>query len=180
MIVHNPRGLHMGVYDRGADKLEPPFFQIFADRVRQFRARGKLRKGRKFIVYRFSAGKAPDVFIECSEFFSDLDKSLSVCDCTLDLKPVPDDAGVFQQGAFFPAIVLGDLGKIEVVECLSEIFPLSQNGKPAQSRLEPLKDEEFEYFPVIVNRNPPFRIVVLEEKGIVRGPRTGLFFPFHD
>jgi hypothetical protein len=57
-------------------------------------------------------------------------------------------------------IIPGDLPGIKPVKDLPEVFPLPQDGPPAQPCLESLQDKKLEEEPVIVDGKSPFLVVV--------------------
>ncbi len=56
----------------------------------------------------------------------------------------------------------GDDGRIEVVEGFPVVFPLFENRLPTQARLGPFEDQELEESAVVMDRDTPFVVVVLD------------------
>src|SRR5262249_5761743 len=70
------------------------------------------------------------------------------------------------------SFVASDDSRIETVERNAIRLALLENRAPAQARLRPFENQELEQETVIMNRNAPFPIVVVDHRVIGPGPRT--------
>src|SRR3954471_12980025 len=98
----------------------------------------------------------------------DLHEAAGVRDRGCDFGPVAHDARVGEQASLFPGAVTGDFPIVEAVEGLPVVLPLGEDGVPRESRLSALEEEEFEQLAVIVDRDPPFLVVIGDGKGVAR------------
>jgi hypothetical protein len=178
MVIHHPGGLHLGINDGGPYELESPLLEIPAYQVRQCGFGGHFLERFQFIAYGLSIDESPNVPVEGSEPLPDYDESIGVADCRVDFESVADYSAVLEQGCDFTGTVFRDFIKIEVVKRLTEVFPFIQDGAPAQAGLKAFEDQEFEQFPVVMDRSAPFVIMVLGHQNILRTPAIRFVF-FH-
>ena len=75
------------------------------------------------LTIRFAADELPDVGVEAAELLLTCEKGLGVFDEGAHLEPVAHDAGVGKQFGNLRVIVMGDLRRVEVVECAAIGFP---------------------------------------------------------
>ena len=150
----------MGIYDATSDELESSFLEVFAESI-------GFRRSCRDVFHRFatvldgsSSHKLPDVVVETTELLLHGEKSLGIRDGGRDLESISNDAWILEEGSDFSLVEARDLGRIEVGESLAVGVALVQHGGPAQSRLSPLEDEKLEVLPIVVNRNPPLRVVI--------------------
>src|SRR5438445_404329 len=160
MVIDHSHGLHKGIADRRANKLETALEQIFAHRVRFGSFRGNHFKGFPGVVDWFAADELPDVSIETAKFFLDRQKSVRVLDCRSDFQAVSNYARISQKFLDFASVILCNLVRIKVVEGATEIRSLFEDNRPTQTRLCTLQDEKLEEQPVIVHGNAPLGIMV--------------------
>ena len=179
MVIHHPGGLHLGINDGGTDELESPLLEIPAYQVRQWGFGGHFLERFQFIAYGLPIDESPNVPVEGSKPLPNDDESLGIADCRVDFEPVADYSTVLEQGCDFTGIVFRDFIIIEVVKRPAEVFPLIQDGAPAQAGLKAFEDQEFEQFPVVMDRSAPFLIMVLGHENIIRTPAIRFVF-FHD
>ena len=144
MVVDHPRRLHMGVTDRGADELETSGHKIFAEKDRLRGGRRKLREALPPVDQRPTVDETPDVFVEGAELLAHLQEGPGVRYCALDLAPVSDDRRVLEKKLDSLRIEEGDPLGVKTGEEPAEVFPLSKNRTPAEPRLHPFEDQEFE------------------------------------
>src|SRR5437588_4100064 len=107
------------------------------------------------ILDRLAADKAPQVSIESPEFFSHGEKHFRILDGGRDLKAVPHDSAVAQQPLNVALAVAGDFLRAKPVERVPIVFPLFQNGGPAQPGLRTFKNKELEEHSIIMHRDAP-------------------------
>src|SRR2546427_12897711 len=63
--------------------------------------------------------------------------------------------------------VTGDSPRLEIVECLSIVYSLVQNRLPRQFRLGTFQYEKLEQCIVVVDRDAPFLVMILDHQWIV-------------
>ena len=98
MVVDHARRLKVGVHDRRSNELESPGLHVFRDAIGELRARGQVAQSAKAVVDRLSIGESPDVAVERPELLPDFQESPRIAHGGIDLQPVPDDAGVAEEG----------------------------------------------------------------------------------
>ena len=115
------------------------------------------------------ARELPDVAVEGTELFLDLQEALGVVDDGLDFASVADDASVRHQAFDVGVGVGGDLHGVEVGEGFAEVLPLVEDGLPGEAGLHALQAEEFELLAVVVDGDAPLVVVVGHHQGVVGG-----------
>src|SRR5439155_21228629 len=115
-------------------------------------------------------GEAPNVLIKAAELFLHFEKTPRVGDGAFDFQAIADDALIVHQARDIRVIKSGDLKRIKVLERLAKVIPLSQDGNPAQPRLEALQDQHLEYLSIVMDRKPPLRIVIFTVESILSAP----------
>ncbi len=111
---------------------------------------------------RGAIGELPEEVIEAAEFFPELEVGLGVGDSGLDFEPVADDAGVGEELFDLLWGVTGNAFGVEVVERLPVAIAFLEDGEPAESGLGTVEDDFFEEFGVVMFRDAPFFVVVLD------------------
>jgi len=172
MVIHHPHRLHKGITDGGAAKAEAALLHVFADGIGKPCAGWNMLQVFPFVVNGLVIGKAPDIAVEAAEFLLHLQERFCIFHRRLNLHLVPDDAGILHQRAELFGIVPRDFLRIEVVECLSEVFALVHDGAPAQSRLKSIEHDGFKQLAVIMTRASPLTVMVGEHQRVILGPRT--------
>src|SRR5436190_13645184 len=119
VVVHEARGLHVGVHDGRAYEGEAAPLQVLAQRVGLARARRNLAHALPAVALRLAADEAPDVRVEGAELLLHLQERTRVLDGGADLEPVADDAGVGEQPARLARAEARDLRGIEAGERLA-------------------------------------------------------------
>src|SRR6476646_11334886 len=119
VIVNHACCLHEGVADRRADEFESASQQVAAHGIGFGSVRGYVSEGSPPILNWRTANKAPEISVESSEFFSQLEKSFRVLDRSRDFQSVPHDAIVAQQPLSVAFAVAGDLFRAKSVKCFS-------------------------------------------------------------
>ena len=115
-------------------------------------------------------GETPDVLIKAAELFLHLEKTPRVGDGAFDFQAIADNTLIFHQARDIRVIESGDLTRIEVLERLAKVIALSQDGNPAQPRLEALQDQHLEYLSIVMDRKPPLLIVIFTVERILSTP----------
>lgn len=125
VIVNHADSLHKGVADGGADESESPPLQITGHCLR-FRclSRHVLKGDHSGSPKRFVVGELPDVAVEASELFLNLQEALGVVDYGIYLQPVAHDTSIGQQSLPISCSVSCHLHHIEVIECPPKVVPL--------------------------------------------------------
>lgn len=162
VIVNEAGRLHVGVDDRAANELETTFLQVLAERV------GLRRRGWyvgvlfEAVLDGLAAHKFPDVFAETAKLLLHGKKRFRICYGGVHLEAIAHDAWIQQQ--FFDALVgkAGDLYRVKIGERLAVAFTLVEYRRPAETRLCTLEEQKFELYTVVMGRNAPLRIVILD------------------
>ena len=119
--------------------------------------------------------EAPNIGVEATELFLNIDEFSRVVDRCQDLCSVADDTFILQQRFDLPPAVARDFFRIESRKGLAIGVALAQHGVPAQAGLRPFQGQEFENCPVIMHRHAPFPVMVFD---IIRfgqiDPRTAI------
>jgi hypothetical protein len=171
MIIDHSCRLHERITDRRPDEFESASQQVAAHGVGFGAVRGYVSQSSPTILDWFAVDKPPKISIETSEFFSHLEKSLRVLDCSRDFQSVPHDAIVAEQSLDVSLAIAGNLFRAKSIERFSVVLALFQNSVPAQSRLRSFEDEEFEEHSIVVHRNAPF-LIVISDRGFCGRPGT--------
>ena len=167
MIIDHSNGLHMGVKHGRTQELESPFLQIFRPKDRFRALSGVIIQAFKPVDPGLSGDPGPHVAGKVPKFPADLEESLGVMDGGEYFGPVTDDALILQQPADLAGPETGDFLEIKPGKILAEILAFIQNRPPGKTRLERFQNQELENFPVVMDRNAPFLVMVPEHKGIV-------------
>ena len=139
MIVHHAHRLHEGVADRAAHKLETSPFQVLAHGIRFRGLRRDFLDRLPGVLLWLVADKSPNVLVKRAEFVLHGQEHFRILDGSLDLQPVADDPGIGQQAPSLFLAVLGDDGRIEIVEGFPVVLSFFQNRLPTQTRLRLLR-----------------------------------------
>jgi hypothetical protein len=162
VIVDEARCLHVRVDDRTANELKAAFLEVLAKRIGLRRRRRNIRVLFEVILDGLGAHKLPDVFAETAKFFLHGEKRPGIRYGRVHLETIAHDARVQQQ--FFNALVrkASDLYRVKVSECLTVAFTLVEYRRPAEARLRAFEDQELKLHAVVVKRNAPLRVVILD------------------
>src|SRR5450631_138452 len=172
MVVDHAGGLHEGIDDGRADKLESARRQFFRYLDRQRRRCRHAGGGLEVIDLRPAVDEIPQEFREAGAVLHDLEIALGACDRALDLGAVADDAGVVHQRMQLFGVVARDLFRDEIVEGAAKVVALAQDRDPRQPGLKTVEDELFVQRAVIIFRHAPFGVVIGQVKRIFAGPWT--------
>src|SRR5579875_4107377 len=93
-----------------------------------------------------------------------------VGDGRVDLRPVPDDAGVGEESPDVVRAERGDRGDVESGEGGAEVLALAEDRQPGQPGLERLQAEPLEHGLVAAERPAPLLVVVGEVFGAADAP----------
>ncbi len=94
VIVNHAHGLHVGVTNRTADKLEAAFFKILAHLIRLRRGDRDVFKFFPVIDNRFAIDKLPDVVAKIAVFFHDGKINAGIGDRRIHFEPVANDGRI--------------------------------------------------------------------------------------
>jgi len=97
-----------------------------------------------------------------------------IADRSLNLEPVSDYAWVQEQIIHLRLIIAGYQSRVKVIESEPEIFPFFNNARPTQAGLEAIQHNEFKQFPVIVQRDAPLLVVIVNHEWIFAHPVTSV------
>ena len=81
-----------------------------------------------------------------------------------------DDAGIEQQAFDIGLVHGGDLGNVEAMKDLAEVFALAQDGDPGEAGLEAFEADLFEQARVGGDGAAPFVIVIMAIKRVLARP----------
>ncbi len=160
MIVDQTDGLHERIADGRADKLKASLQQVFAQSCGQRCSREE--RPCAFAPHWLVVYEAPDVLIETTKLLLYFEEGLGVLNCGCDFQTVADNTGIVEELFDFALIVVGDAGRIELVESGAVVFSLAKDRFPAQSRLCAFENQELKEHSVIVLGHAPFPIVVCD------------------
>jgi Metallopeptidase family M81 len=90
----------------------------------------------------------------------------------------PNPSGMVTDDAFetitglseLPLPILRDLVRLEIVKGSPVVFALSQYGDPAQSCLRAFENEQLKQSSIVVERSPPFTVVIGDVKRVIDCP----------
>ena len=162
MVIHHADGLHEGVANRASYKPKVSPLQLFAHGIRLKRAGGNVFHRLPSVLLGMPFNKLPDELIEATEFILHGKKCFGIVDRGLNLEPVTNNPRIRHEFRLLLHPVLGNQERVELIERLSIVFSLFENCGPTQPRLCSFKDQKLEEQSVIVNRNAPLGIVVLD------------------
>ena len=117
------------------------------------------------------ARELPDVTVEGTELFLDIQEALGVVDDGLDFASVADNARVGHQALDVGVGVGGDLLGVEAGEGFAEVLPLVEDGLPGEAGLHTLQAEELELLAVVVDGDAPLVVVVGHHQGSSGEPK---------
>ena len=124
----------------------------------------------------------PDISIEASKLLLHIEKFFCVVNRGFDLRPIADDAVVFQQRIGLALAIASDFLGIEVGESLPIRVALAQHRVPTQARLCSLQRQKLKDQTIVMYGNAPFLIVISDVVGLAQiDPRTalGIFLGFY-
>src|SRR5210317_742914 len=160
MIVDHAGGLHVGINNRAADKLETALPEVARQRIRFFRCRRNLVHPLPSILDRAVADEAPYVVAESVKFLPDVEKRPSIADGCINLEPISNDPGIVEQPGNLAVTETGHLFRIELRKCLAVCGALVENGGPGQSGLRSLENQEFKLGAIVADRHPPLFVMI--------------------
>src|SRR5439155_8928320 len=108
MIVDHADGLHEGIANGAADKLEAAFLQILAHGIGFGSFVGHLLDGFPSVLLGLMADKFPNVSIKSAELVLNGQKCFGVLYGGIDLESVSNDAWVGEQSPPLLAVIFGD------------------------------------------------------------------------
>lgn len=160
VIVHQARGLHVGVDDRASHELEPALFEVFAQGVGFLARRGELIHAAPAIDLGLAADETPDVFGERAELLLHFQESLGIVDGCENFQAVANDPRI-EHELLDPFVgEAGDFFRIEIGERFAISVALAIDRDPTQTSLGAFEREELELLDVVPHRHAPLRIVV--------------------
>jgi len=167
VVVYHSNCLHERVADSRADEPEASFTQLFTHSIGFSSSRRNLTERFGRVPDRPTADKSPHVTIERTEFFPRLQELFSVCDSRLDFETVAYDARVMEESLDILLVVARDLRGVEGVESFAIVLTFVENGLPIESCLSPLQCKELEQDSVVMHRDSPFLIMVVNHERTV-------------
>ena len=171
MVIDHAGCLHERVANRGADEFESTAQQVTTHGVGFGGTRRYLSYSPPPIFNWIAANETPDISVEASAFFFDLEKPFRVLDRGGDFQPVSHDTIVAEQSLHVAFAVARDFLLSKSIEGFSVVVTFPQNCVPAQSRLCAFQDKEFEKDSIVVHRNAPF-LVMIGDRGFSSRPGT--------
>src|SRR5262249_41285780 len=113
---------------------------------------------------------APEKSRQRARLLDHLARATRVVDHGLDLTPMANNAFILQQARDVAFPVARDLVEVEAMEGGAEILALSEDGAPAQARLEPFEAELLEQAKVVLDRKAPLGVMIMRKLGRRSGP----------
>jgi len=126
------------------------------------------------VLPRDMIGMLPEKIGKRTEFLLDKEHSLGVFSGGFDLQPVADNAWVTQKTFDVRIRKVRNLFNGKSGKSSAVILAFSQDGQPTQTRLGTLEDEHFKEPLVIVERQPPFSVVIIDRERVAAAPRTSV------
>src|SRR5712692_3723410 len=111
----------------------------------------------------------------CSGCPPDFEERAGVADRRFDLETVAHDPGGGQQLPDLACAEARDLFGIESGERPAIVVPLVEDRRPGQAGLGAFEDQELEQPPIVVDRHPPFLVVVAEIALAAQAPWAAAF-----
>src|SRR6266403_4698285 len=177
VIVYHADRLHVGIHDRRPHETESAMLKVLAERVGYERSRRNLSHDLPSVELWPSVNEAPAIGVEASELFLDFEKGARVAHGGLDLHAVANDLGIQCELLDSSNGKSRDFLRIKPLESAPITLPLLQHQRPAQPSLCTFEHEKLEVPAVIVDRDTPFEIMVLEHQRIIdidpRAPLDG-------
>jgi hypothetical protein len=96
----------------------------------------------------------------------ELEECSSVLDSALDLQAISYDALARHEPFHLARGKAGDLVWVEIGKGITVSCATFQDGEPAQPRLSALQDEHLKELAIVVYRNSPLVVVVVDVEGI--------------
>jgi hypothetical protein len=172
MFIDDSHGLHVGVANGRSDETEAALLKIFAHCIALPGRLGDAPQVERAAAQRAATREPPDVIVEGVLGGTNRKISLRIGDERLHFEAISDDPRILQQASALGGVVAGHFLGVEIVEGSRVVFALAQNGEPAQACLRAFETQHLEQLLVIVQRPPPFRIVIRNVQGIRRAPRA--------
>ena len=98
---------------------------------------------------------------------NDVEKDAAVRDARLDLAAVADDARILHERIYLCCVECGDALREKALVGTAEILALVQDRRPREPRLKRLQEEELIECVIVVERDAPLLIMVLDIDGIL-------------
>ena len=157
MSVDDSCRLKKRVYRNASGKPYAPFFQIIGDGIREDRAGVFVAR----LKYYLSPGEIPDITVKRALFLLNGFDNAAVADGGFYFFTVADDGAVFKQTGCLLFAVVNYFVDIKVIKSLPERFAAVQYALPRKSGLETLQNKQLiEHF-IIMQRDAPLLVVVL-------------------
>ena len=178
MVVDHAGGLHEGVDDGGADKLEAPFFQGLAHGVGHRGGGGHLLECAEVIDLRLPLHKVPEKVTQGAALFAQRQIGAGIANGGSHFQPIADDARILKQGGHLAVVIAGNLLRVEAIEDLAIMLALAQYGNPAQPGLGTFQIQAFKQGLIIILRHSPLVIVVVLIERVIPAPGTAVVHHF--
>src|SRR5580693_89795 len=147
VVVDHPHRLEEGMADGGAHEAEAASLELAAQAVGERRA----RRAPAATLDRGVARLRPEEGGEAAVLGLELQEGLGVADGGGDLRVVADDAGIREQSRAVARGEARDAARIEAGEGAAVAVAPLEDGLPAQARLRPLAQQEFEERAVVAH-----------------------------
>ena len=170
MVIDESRGLHEGIADGGADKVEAVGSKGLAHGAGFFGLGGYVGKALKGVSDGFAVYKAPKELVQRPMLGLDGQDGAGVSDGGGDFGAVADDAGVGAESFTIFVGVGGHCCDVETLERGAVAFAAVQYRSPRESGLRAFEDKEFEERPVVVDGDAPILVVVSLHQRVVSSP----------
>jgi len=170
MVVNDSSGLKNRIADGCSNEREILLLQRRADRVGKSRGRRYLRYALPPVANHLAGRERPDELVERPMLFLQSKETLCIADGRFDLHAVPYDGWIGVRRVDPLAVHAGDLCRIEAGKDFSESLTFVKHGLPGQSCLERVQHNVLEPFPILMDRDPPFEIVIPHHQFIIPGP----------
>src|SRR5579884_2120247 len=172
MIVDHADGLHERITDGRSHERKAAPAQVFAQRIRNGRARGDVARRSPARNDRASVDETPNVPIEAAELFAHRKQGARVGYRGEHLRAIAYDSGIAKDSLAAPFRETRDGSGFEAREQRAVPLALAKDRVPTQTGLRAFENEEFEQHPIVVRRHTPLRVVVRDGEIVFRPSTT--------
>lgn len=162
VVVHHAHRLHKRIDDSSSDKGKPALFEISAYPIGKRRVGGDFAHIFPMIYYRRVIHVFPDERVKAAELLLYPGERPRVLYGGVYLAAVADYFFVIHKLGDLLVVIAGDLLRVKAVERAAEVFTLFQYRYPRQPRLHTLEYKHLKEPSVVMERDPPFLIMIID------------------
>lgn len=154
MRVDNPNGLQIRIDDGCTDKPHASRTEVVRDSI------GERRTDFVAFVKRLPFCKAPNVMVERTELRLNRQESLGIAHSGSNLQPISHNRPIRPQHLLLFSRKICYRMVVEISESTTKGGPFVQYALPRKPGLKALEQKHLEQFPVVVNGNAPFCVMI--------------------